>query len=78
MFSMRPERGATASPEKACRTVAVADGTAIGMARAPVRDVKPASVAIAATVKNFRGLIGVKISMLISSRPIRAELPMLE
>jgi hypothetical protein len=78
MFSMRPERGATASPEKACCTVAVADGTAIGMARAPVRDVKPASVAIAARAKNLRGLIGIKISMLISSRPIRAELPMLE
>jgi hypothetical protein len=48
------------------------------MARAPVRDVKPASVAIAARAKNLRGLIGIKISMLISSRPIRAELPMLE
>ena len=75
---MRPERGATASPEKACCTVAVADGTAIGMARAPVRDAKPASVAIAATATILRDLIGIKVSMLISSRPICAELPMLE
>ena len=59
---MRPEREAIASPAKASCTVDAADGKAIGIARAPVNDAIPTSVATAAAATKLRGLI--KISML--------------